>query len=380
MKTRYSINSIILLLSIFIASCGQTDKTTGETKKEELKKLKTELNELKSKIAKLEKVVQEEDGISDKILKVKTLTIKNAPFESYVNITGNVESDDVISASPEASGIITEILVTEGDEVAKGQLLAKLNTTMLERGIKELEINLELSRTKYERQEKLWKQNIGSEIQYLEAKSTKEQLEQKLAGMQAQLQQARITAPFNGIIDRINQKKGELASPQTTFARIVNLDEVHVYADLSEVYLSVVNKDDEVKLNFPVLNFTTTSIISQVGNIIDPDNRTFRIKVNLKNNKHRIKPNMTAIVSIKNFESDSAITVPSILVKKDFKGEYLYTATKTDNGYKAQKVYVQPGLNTGNTTLINGGLEVGDLIISEGYAQVVDELSVAVAN
>ena len=380
MKTKYTIYSIVLLLGITFASCGQTDKSTVETKKEELKALKTELTELKSKISKLEKAIKEENGEVEELLNVKTITVKAAPFENHVDVTGNVASDDVITASPETAGIITNILVKEGDKVTKGQLLAKLNTKMLELSIQEMKVNMALATTTFQKQEMLWKQNIGSEMQYLSAKATKEQLAQKLAGMYAQVELARITAPFDGVVDRIFQKKGELASPQTPFGRIVNLDKVHVYAELSESYLSAVEEGDKVTVNFPTLNFETTATVNQVGAFIDPDNRTFRIKINLNNQKHRIKPNMTAIVSVKTFESDSAISVPSILVKKDFKGDYIFTATKTASGYKATKIYVQPDLNTGNTTLIKGGLNVGDLIISEGYAQVVDDLSVSVKN
>lgn len=373
MKTRYTIFYFALMLTIFTA-CSGDKKSTTTNKKEELKTLKTELHELKTKITILENALKEENTTDDKSVKVKAITLEQAPFVSYADLTGNVQSDDVISITPEASGNITDILVSEGDKVKKGEILAKLNTKKIVRDIQELKLSLALANTKFEKQEILWKQKIGSEIQYLEAKSEKEKFEERVAGLNAQLELSHIEAPFDGIVDRIFQHIGEMATPQKPFGTIVNLDNMYVAAELSEAFLNKVAPNSKVKVAFPIIDQQKTATITQVGNVINKDSRSFRIKIDITNNDHRIKPNMTAVISIINFSSDSAITVPSILVKRDFKGDYIYVI-KND---KAKKLYIETGFNTGNTTVVKKGLNAGQKIISDGYAQVVDGTTVAI--
>lgn len=373
MKTKYTIYYLALLVTLFTA-CGGEKKSSADDKKEELRVLRTELTALKTKISLLEKSIQTEIGSVEKSIKVKTVTLTAAPFVNYADLTGNVQSDDVISITPEASGNITHILVSEGDKVKKGDILAKLNTTKLERDIKELKLNLALVTTKFQKQEALWNQKIGSEIQFIEAKSQKEQLEQKVASLNALLELSRIEAPFDGIVDRIFQNVGEMATPQQPFGTIVNLDNMYIAAELSESFLSKVEPKSKVKVAFPIIDEEKTATITQIGNVINKDSRSFRIKIDITNHDHRIKPNMTAVISIINFSVDSAITVPSILVKKDFKGDYIYTVKNN----KAKKLYIETGFNTGNTTVVTKGLYAGQKIITDGYAQVVDGVNVAI--
>ncbi len=356
---------IIPILALLIA-CNQ--KT--EDKQALLSEYKTELTKLKKQIAQLEDEVKEK-SIENQI-SVDLASIETELFEHFVNVSGNVEADQNIIVSPEAQGKITSIDANEGQRVSKGTVLGKLNTEALNRSIDEIKINLDLAKTTFERQEKLWNQNIGSEIEYLQAKSTKESLEKRLSGLQAQVNMATLKSPIDGIVDEIMQKQGEMGTPAMAFARIVNIDQVYIIANISETYLDKVKAGDEVNIEFPVINKEVVGKINRVSSVIDPGSRTFRLRINLSNANNEIKPNMLATLKLRTFAAENAIVVPSILVKKDFTGEFLFTAVQDSNKWVAKKQYIKSGIKDNNNTVVVEGLKKGDMIITKGFAQVVD--------
>ena len=244
---------------------------------------------------------------------------------------------------------------------------------MIERTIKEVQINYNLAVTTYNRRKNLWDQQIGSEMEYLQAKSQKESLEQKLESLKAQLDMALIKSPIDGVVDEIIQKVGEMAGPQIPFARVVNLENLYINADVSEMYLPQIHKGEEVDVSFPVINKKMRKKIYRVSNVIDPSSRTFRVRVNLMNNDDgQIKPNMMAVLKLLIYSNDSAIVVPSILIKKDFTGEFLFIAEQQDGKWYARKRYLVTGIKNNNQTVVVEGLKEGDELITKGYAQVVD--------
>lgn len=361
------IASIIPLL--FACSAKDADKNTN--KGEQLKTYKSELAILKTKITDLEneisKTNKEEETTNVAIKKLAT-----SNFEHFIQVTGNVEADKNITITPEISGNIISIDVVEGQHVNKGDILGKLNTSMIQQQINEVKTNLDLNTTIFERQERLWNQNIGSEIEYLQAKANKESLERNLEGLEAQKDMAIIVAPFSGIIDEIHQKKGELASPSVPFAQLVNIDKVYVEGDVSESFLNFIKAGAMVDLDFPAINFQTKAKIYRTSNVIDPANRSFKIRINLNNPKHIIKPNLISIMKIKDYEIKDAMVVPSIIIKKDFDGNYLYIAKKEGEHLLARKTYVNVSKTYNNISMIESGLSLGDQIITEGYSQVVN--------
>ena len=250
--------------------------------------------------------------------------------------------------------------------------MAKLNTDMLDQSIAEMEISLDLARTTYDRQKNLWDQKIGSELQYLQAKSNKESLERRLEGLQAQKDMAVVKSPVEGIVDIIYQKQGEIAGPQVPFAKVVNINRVKIYGDVAESYLTKIKKNDPVEINFPAIFQKVEAPVTQVGNYIDPNNRTFRIRIDLNNTDQMIKPNMVAVLKIRDYVVDSAFVIPTLLVKNDFKGQYTYIVNDSDSIPRAKKIYVKTGVSDNNLTEITNGLGPGMKIISEGFDQVVD--------
>jgi RND family efflux transporter MFP subunit len=327
---------LIAALIPLLFSCSAKDAEKGLSKEDQLKKYKSELAILKKKISGLEKDIRSESN-TEEAIKVVATEISNSKFEHFIQVTGNVEADKNITITPEANGNIISIDVVEGQRVKKGDVLGRLNTAQIQRSIDEVKTNLELSTILFERQERLWKQKIGSEVEYLEAKANKEALESKLEALEAQKDMAIITAPFNGIIDEIHQKKGELAGPSIKFAQLVNIDQVYVEADVSESYLNYIKAGEMADLEFPAISFATKAPIYRTSNIIDPSNRSFKVRINLNNPGHKIKPNLISVLKIKDYEIDNAIVVPSIIVKKDFEGSYLYLVKKEGKNLIAKK-------------------------------------------
>lgn len=364
--------AVVGLIMASLVQSGCSAKITDETreKQERLAELKKEVLQLNQEIAELEASLKDE--INGSMVAVTLQEIVGQDYQYFVDVMGQVQSDQNLLVSPESSGNIVSILVKEGDKVAKGQVLARLNTDALDRSIQEMEVSLDLARTLYERQEMLWKQNIGSEVQYLQAKSNKESLEKRLEGLKAQKEMAVITSPVNGVVDELIQKRGEIAGPSMPFARVVNLDQVYITADVSEVYLNKVKKGDKVEIEFPVLERTVEATIGRTSSVIDPDNRTFRIRVELPNSDGQIRPNLLAKLKLCTYRNSNAIVVPSLLVKTDFTGQFVFVAIEENGEIVARKKYIESGIKDNSVVLVDSGLEPGMSLITEGYAQVVD--------
>jgi RND family efflux transporter MFP subunit len=369
-------NHLAVIVSVVIlASCAPgnagNDDGDGKSKQVQLAEYKQQAHELKLKIDELEKEIKASAKVE--YTEVVVSDIVPRKFEHFIEVTGKVEADAEIDISPESSGQILEIRVKEGQQVAKGTVLATMNTGPIDRTIEQTEVNLQMAETTFERQKNLWEQNIGSEMQFLQAKSNKEALEKQLENLQSQKDMSIIKAPLDGIIDVIYQKKGQIAGPQAPFARLVNLDKIKVYADVAEPYLTKIKKGDEVFVSFPAIDQNRVTTVQMIGNYIDPNNRTFRIRLDIQNKGNLIKPNMDAVVKLRDYAAEDALVIPSLLVKEDFKGQYTFIAESSDSGtLTAKKVYIKTGVSDNNMTEVQEGLTPGMKIISSGFSQVVD--------
>ena len=371
-------NWILAIAILILASCSS--KVDEKSVRDQIAGYKKEVAALNAKIAELEKqlgTLDPSEGNNSVPVEVQDLSYE--PFKHFIEVSGSAEAVKAAYISPEMGGQIREIYVNEGDFVEKGKLLAKLNTDITESSIKELESGLALATTVYEKQQRLWEKGIGSEIQYLNAKNTKESLEQKLVTVNAQLDMSLIKAPISGIVDAINLKKGELAAPGMQLMQIVNLDELYINADVSESYLPQVEEGARVMVRFPVYpDLTLETPIYRKGNVINPNNRTFPIQLRLKNPDRKLKPNILSVVQINDFSADSAIIVPSILIKQDITGYYLFIAQEINGKWIAKKVYIIPGKSYVDKTMVVSGLQPGQRIIVQGYNMVSDGTEVVV--
>ncbi|MCD6366887.1 MAG: efflux RND transporter periplasmic adaptor subunit, partial [Bacteroidales bacterium] len=306
-----------------------------------------------------------------KTFAVKTQIIKPDTFVHYFQATGNVLAMESAFISPQANGQIIKLYVSDGDRVSQGQLLVELNASIIKSSISELETQLALAEITFQKQKKLWDQKIGSEIQYLQTKTQKEALEKKLKTLNDQLALTKVTAPFSGIIENIQVNEGELAAPGRQLFELVNLHQMKILADVSESYLPKIHKGDKINISFPDYPEKEISAsIYRIGNVINPSNRTFKVEVRFPNPKEEIKPNMVAQLTVKDFESDTAFIVPSIIIKKDFEKDFLFLAKPDGNKWVAEKQFVKSGIPYRDKTMITNGLKTGDIVIIEGYNQI----------
>jgi len=375
-KINYMKALYALTIILFLASCGNKKIDDLENKKSQLAKYQSEFNDLKLKIATLEKEIAALDTSSNKQeegVLVEIKLIQPEKFEHFFEVSGTVTTDENISLSAEAAGQIKTIFVKEGQKVSAGQTLVKLNTATIESSIEEVKTALELATTVYERQKKLWEQKIGSEIQYLQAKNNKESLEKKLKTLQTQLALSIIKAPMEGIVDEIYRKEGEMVMPGTPVLQLVNLNNMKMIADVSEMYVKSVKKGDTALAYFPALGIENIkAVINRTSNVINLKNRTFKVEVSLPNKDQVLKPNAIGMLRIKDFEADSSFVVPSNIISRDSKGEYLYILKEEGGKKVARKTYVNTGKSSGGKTIIIDGITLNDKVIIAGYNEVSD--------
>ncbi|MCK9451291.1 MAG: efflux RND transporter periplasmic adaptor subunit [Bacteroidales bacterium] len=357
----------------FLSSCGTSE--TEQSLSSKLEALRQQKREITQQISETEqKLAVISNGDEQQTREPVVLQeVKRVTFKHFFEASGSVEAVNEAFISPEVNGQIMEIYVQEGDRVRKGQLLARLNTEVTEKNIAELQTSLSLATEIYERQERLWKQQIGSELQYLEARNSKKSIENRLETIQAQLAMSLIYAPIDGIVEKVNQKKGELAVPGMQLIQLVDLSELYVRADISESFLPSIKSGDTVSLTFPSYpDYEKTLKINRVSNVINKNNRTFEVELRLDNKEEMLKPNMIAIIRVNDFTAENSLVIPSKIIKEDLNGRYIYVAAKEGNERVARKRYVITGRTFGSNTRVIKGLEAGDQIITDGFSRVTD--------
>ena len=376
-------NFILNISVIFIISCGPKDsKSTEEVlasddytliqkKKGEIK---TQINDLKVELNKLDYVLEKMDTNKNLFL-VSAIKLKQRKFSHYLNFQGSLDTDQNVVIYPELPGLLKNIYIKQGDKVKKGQLIAKISDNGLTDQLEQLELQRDLAKTTFERLQKLWNQKIGSEIQYLQAKTNFKSLEKKISQMKDQEDKTRILAPFDGIIDDVIADVGSnLAPGLTPILRIINIEKMKVSAEIPEIHIPYIKKDKNVKIYVPILDKQILGNISSVGNFINPNNRSFSIEIKLLNKSNELKPNMTVSLEINDYQNESAILIPSKDILEDEKGSfYVYKLVSDGNdNYKSNKVMIEKGKSYNNMTEIKTGLKEDDLIINDGLRQVED--------
>jgi membrane fusion protein, multidrug efflux system len=368
-------NTLYLLVILLAAGCGQEPNL--QSKKEELAAHKAELDRIKALIAELEKEISQMDTslvLADPKL-VTLETIGKGEFNHFIDLQGLVESEDHIVVQPGIPGIVTKVNVSEGDRVSQGQVLAETDSRAMRESIAQLQTNSDLAKTAFEKQERLWKQKIGSEMQYLQAKTQYESLQKSISSAQAQLDMTRIKSPINGVVDEVNVKPGEYAAPGFNGAfHVVNNSRMKVSLKVPDSYISKVKIGAPVQIYLKDIGDTIRGTVSFIGKVVNAMSRTFavEIRINASGNEN-IRPNMLASVSINDEKISEAISAPSNLIQKDQEGRmYVLTAEGNKPTMKTRKKYVVTGLSYGDRVEIREGLQAGDRIIKNGYQDLVD--------
>lgn len=366
-------NIILVALVLFIAACTPP-KTELDKKRKELADVNAKIDELKAKAKVIETEIAKLDTAAAGILKnknVKVEEIKPSEFDNFIEVQGMVDSDENVMVNTTQPGIITAINVKEGDVVRKGQILATTDANIINKSIDQLQTNLDLATIAYDKQKRLWDQKIGSEIQFLSAKTQKESLEKQLKTLQSQIDLTVIKSPINGVVDDINVKIGEMASPSFTGIRVVNLSNIKVVAKVSDNYIAKVKKGQSVIVRFPDANYEITAPVSFVSSVIGA-NRSFNVEVKVNNKGAMIKPNMVASLLISDQKLSNVLVVPSNAIEHTATGNYLMVVTGTKDKYTASRRKVEIGVEYNGRTIVTEGLKEGEKVITFGFQDVVD--------
>jgi len=369
MKIKQSILlSVVVLLAIACKQEGIPEKL--EDKKKYLSEKKAEVRDIEKQIDAVTKEILALEPPKEKAaIPVKSQIVQAAEFTRYTEVEGQVMAEDMVSVSSDIGGRIMRLNAKEGQYVNKGDLIAVTDIETIETQVAEVQTSLSLAKTVYERQARLWSQDIGSEIQVLQAKNNMERLQKSVETLQSQIKKKNLYAPISGVIDAEYLSQGEIAGPGMPIVSILNTGKLKIVADLQESLLGSVKLGDKVEVYYPALDMTTTNKISMIGRSIDPSNRTFKIELYTSSLKGKLKPNLLSIVKVNDYKEKNAIAIPLDIIKEEVSGQkYVYRVVTKDNKKIAQKTRIELGESSIDKVIILSGINANDEIIIKGGA------------
>jgi membrane fusion protein (multidrug efflux system) len=366
---------IISALSILLFSCGQKeDNTNIDTliASKNVKAIKEKRISIQADLAKIDEALATLDTKKEEAL-VSVLTVKDTVFNHFLEIQGNVNTKDNILIQPEMPGNLITLNVKAGQRVSKGQILGRIDDSGLSQQVASLENQYALAKTTFQRQKNLWNQKIGSEMQYLQAQTQMISAQRGVAQIKAQLSKTLIRAPFSGTIDEVFVEKGQVVAPSPQgLMRIVNLSNMYVSTSVPETYIGKLKVGTEVDVFLTSLGKTYKGKVRQIGNFINPSNRSFGIEVSVPNPENLLRPNQVAKLKIIDYTSKNTIVVPTNVIQEDGEGnKFVFTAIniKGKTG-TAKKAVVEVGQSSENVSEILSGLSSEDVIVTEGANSV----------
>ena len=354
---------------VFLASCGGAEKTTDAQAQEELKNIQSQIAELQKKEQALLMQIGGNESARTKL--VETQTVALATFTNDLTVEGMVDAQNSTIATSKVPATVTAILVKVGQQVSAGQALAKLDNTSLVQSKRELEQQYDFAKTLYEKQLRLWKKGVGTEVQYLSAKNQMEALAKSLNTLNSNIDMYTIKSPIDGSIEAIDIKIGQVAAPGMPYFKVVNVSMIKAVAEVSEAYAGSVHQGDDVEIIFPDLKKSIKSKIGFASKFIDPLNRTFKVEIPLIGLKD-IKPNMIARLKITEYEKNNTIVVPSNCVQVTENEAFVMVAKEIEGKVVAQKQIVKLGLANKNSTEVTEGLEIGENLIINGFQELAE--------
>ena len=382
---------IIISAFVGLASCGEEPATdlqavidSGDV--ESIRAMKEDLenqqSELAAQVALLDAAISANTENTN-IPLVTVVEVVSQEFKHFVELQGTISTDQNLLIYPEVAGTIINMHVREGQQVSKGQLLATIDNGGLDSQLAQMKTQLDLAKTTYERQERLWEQNIGSEIQYLQAKTNYESQKNMVDQLENQLGKFSLRAPFSGIIDDIIKEEGTVVAPGgpgSEVFRIINLSSMYVEVLAPETYLPSIVTGKEAQVFFPVLGETVVSEVKETGNYIDPNNRSYRVKIPVPNSSEKIKPNLTARVKINDYTSADAVLIPQSVISENASGDqYVYVVKESESDVtEVNRRIIETGLSQDGLVEVTSGLSAGMSVVVEGARSVRDGQDVKV--
>lgn len=361
----------LLIAVLVLASCGGEKKDDRLSKLEKLRKqreeITAEINQLEADLI-AEGIIVKNENIS-----VKIMTVDTVEFKSYLEIQGTVDGDENVIATGKTVGVVNGVYVKEGQTVYAGQTLASMDASVLQQSLAELENQYDFLVDVYNRQKSLWEQNIGSEMQYLQAKNNMESMAKRIATTKQQIAMNYITSPITGRVEEVNVKVGSSISPGVPAFRIVNFSKVKVKADVSEAYSENIKVGNKVKIEFPDLGYETEAKLDFVAKYINPTNRSFKVECHLNPKKDiDFRANMMAVMKINNYTNPKTIVIPLNIIQSSAKGEFVYVAVKKKDKYFAEVRYIKKGKVYQGKVEVLEGLKEGDKVITQGFNNLKD--------
>ncbi len=353
---------------LLLAACGKP-----KDKAAQLADLKKQQAEINAKIDTLQKQLSKKDSV--KSTDVSTITVTTGNFTNYVNLQGRIDAQDNVIAYPQSSGVITAIYVRAGAHVNKGQVLVQLDNSVLRQNIAQAQAQLDLAQTVFQRQKNLWDQKIGSEVQYLQAKSNFEAGQKQVDALKQQADMYRIVSPISGTVDQMDLKLGQIASPGATGIRIVNADVLKVKADVPESYAASVSQGNNVKVIIPDANDSLNAVVTFAAKVIDPGSRSFGIEIKLPQN-NKFRPNMTAVIKVADYSKKNSVAIPLNAIQRTDTTTFVFV----NEGGVAKRKNVKIGATYGGKSEILSGLSAGEQLITEGAGDVEDGDKIKVLN
>ena len=336
---------------------------------------KTEISNQEARLAEIEgKMAALDPTMFEKPKKLVTgISLSSGDFERFIELQGSVQADETVHVSSEAGGRIVNLTVKDGDYIGRGKLIARIDLDALDKQIAEVEKSMELAKQIYERQDRLWKQNIGTEIQFLQAKNNVERLEKNIETLNYQKTKANVYSPISGEVAMVNKEMGEVVGPGESIATLLNTNKLKIAVDIPENLLPAVNRGDYVTVRIPALDYEKKHRVKRIGTQINPANRTIPVEVEIYNKGGKIKPNLLATMLIKDFESKDVVTIPTTLLQQEVSGKYFVFAIGEAEGQKVVvKKYVKSAESYEDRIVISEGLSADDVIVDKGSRQIAN--------
>jgi membrane fusion protein, multidrug efflux system len=370
---------MIISALFFLAACGAGNKENsgpGAGLKAELEELKKQREGLNEKITKLEEQILKADpsaADAENAKLVAVTEVKTKDFEHFIDLQGKISTENIYYVTPRGmGGQVRAIYVKAGDRVSKGQLLIKLDDAIIRQQISSLKTQLNYAEDLYKRQQNVWKEGIGTEVQVLNAKNQVESLEKQMSVLNEQLAMTSVYAQASGIAEAVNIRVGEqfTGSPMTGIT-IINPSNLKAVVEVPENYISNVQKGMEVIVVVPDLKKSFNSRISLVSELIGQNTRSFTAESKIPSDPE-LKPNEIVIVKILDHRSKDAIVAPIATVQSDEKGKFLFVLEEKEGRQIARKKPVVLGELYEEQVEIKSGLAVNDKLITQGFQGLYD--------
>ena len=367
--------ALFLAGTLLLASCGGS---SNKDPKAELEKLKSDQAATQAKIAELEAKTGGPATVA--ATPVSVMNAKPESFKSYLEVQGRIDFDQNATVGSRAAGSLTSIRVERGDRVSKGQVLATVDASILDANVAELRTRMDLAKTVYEKQKGLWDQQIGTEIQYLQAKNNYQALQRNLGTLNQQRALYNVVAPFAGSVDEVLPKLGEITAPGAPVVRLTSGTGGKILADVSEAYGNSIKAGDNAVVTIPDLgDEELPATVRVVSRSINATSRTFTVELRLKSAKAaNLRPNMVATVRIQNYAAASATVIPVDIVQHDEENSYVYVVVQEAGKVVAKKRIIKTGNTYNGKVEVTSGLTAADQIISGGYQNLNEGQKVAV--